>query len=191
MDQNFNNNGFNNQTPDPNGWNNQPVQQDYAQQYNQAPQQDYAQQYNQAPQQDYAQQYNQAPQQDYAQQYNNQTYQPNYGQPSDQLFDQVYQSPQYNAPYVQSEAKGNGMGIASLVLGIVSMVTFCLCSISLPLSVTGLILGIVSKVRKSENNGIAIAGIIVCAIALVGVLGFWIFALVSGEASYTDYYDYL
>ncbi|MEE1061454.1 MAG: DUF4190 domain-containing protein [Ruminococcus sp.] len=181
MDQNFNNNGFNNQTPDSNGWNNQPVQQDYTQQYNQMPQQDYAQQYNQAPQQDYAQQYNQAPQQDYAQQYQSNT----------QMFDQVYQSPQYNAPYVQGESKGNGLGIASLVLGIVSIVTFCLCCVSLPLSITGLILGIISKVKKKENNGIAIAGIIVSAVALVAVLGFWLFAIISGEASYTDYNSYL
>lgn len=177
MDQNFNNNGFNNQTPNTNGWNNQPVQQDYTQQYNQAPQQNYAQQYNQAPQQDYAQQYNN---------------QASYGQQSDQLFDQVYQSPQYNAPYVQSESKGNGMGIASLVLGIISLVTFCLCCISLPLSITGLVLGIVSKVKKKENNAIAIVGIILCAVAIVAVLGVWIFAFATGDTSYYyDYYDYL
>ena len=171
MDQNFNND-FNNQTPNSDGWNNQTYQQNNNQQYNQPYQQDYTQQYNQPYQQDYTQQYNQPYQQDYTQQYN--------------------QSYQYTTPYMPESKAGKGMGIASLILGIVSIALFCCCYLSIPCSITGLILGIVSKVKKKENNGVAIAGIILSAIALVALAVFiiYIFATDSYDYSYS-YYDYL
>jgi len=66
------------------------------------------------------------------------------------------------------------MGVASLVLGIVSFVIGWIPFINVlafVLSLLGLILGIADVVKKSKNGdpkkGLGIAGIIICAIAVV------------------------
>ena len=65
------------------------------------------------------------------------------------------------------------MGIASLILGIVSIIFGWIPFVSflgLILSVVGLILGIVDTVKKSkagQGKGVSIAGLIICAIAVV------------------------
>ena len=59
-----------------------------------------------------------------------------------------------------SDKKTDGLAIASLILGISSIVIPCLI---LPLAIIGLILGIVSK----SKSGVKIAGIIINTIALV------------------------
>ncbi|MBR3864435.1 MAG: DUF4190 domain-containing protein [Clostridia bacterium] len=61
-----------------------------------------------------------------------------------------------------------GLGIAGMVLGIVSMVLCCAWYIALPCSLIGLILSIVSQ--KSKGNGFAVAGIILCSFALAFAL---------------------
>lgn len=79
------------------------------------------------------------------------------------------------------------MGIASLVLGIVSLVCCCFGSIT---SILGIIFGAVSLYRKKQNNGIAIAGLIISCVALV----IWIISLiysVSAGAYADDMYSSL
>ena len=72
------------------------------------------------------------------------------------------------------------MGVASLVLGIISFIIgfipFC-GSIALVPAIVGIILGIVDLVQKSKNNekkGMAIAGLVLSAIATVIII-FWVF----------------
>ncbi len=61
-----------------------------------------------------------------------------------------------------------GLAIASMVLGIVSIVfACCLWPISFIAAVVGLVLGIVSVKQNRDGKGMAIAGIIMCAIAIV------------------------
>jgi hypothetical protein len=93
--------------------------------------------------------------------------QPQYNQP--QYNQQQYNQPQYNQPqqYVapaQPADDSKGLAIASLVLGIVSLV--CCGSVC---SIVGLVLGIMSRKRKPENNGMATAGIVLSIISLA----FW------------------
>lgn len=83
---------------------------------------------------------------------------------------------------------GFNMGVASLVLGIVtliiSFIPFCNTVAFLP-SVIGLILGIVDIVKKNkagEPKGIAIAGVVLCTIALV-VFIVWSFFLGAAMAT--------
>ena len=78
------------------------------------------------------------------------------------------------------------MGIASLVLGIISIIVgfvpFCGAIAFLP-ALIGLILGIVDMVKKSKSNekkGQAIAGIIMCALAII-VIFFWLFVVAVGS----------
>lgn len=80
------------------------------------------------------------------------------------------------------------MGIASLVLGIISIiigfVPLCGAIAFLP-ALIGLILGIIEIVKKSKSNekkGMAIAGIVMCAVAIL-VIFFWVFIAAAGSGT--------
>jgi hypothetical protein len=68
-------------------------------------------------------------------------------------------------------APQNGLSTASLVLGIISLVIFCLWPVSIILGVLAVILGFVGRRRagrgESTNPGQALAGIICGAVGLV------------------------
>jgi len=75
------------------------------------------------------------------------------------------------------------MAVASLVLGIVSLIAWFIPLLGLPISIVGLVLGI--KSVKSEKRGMAIAGIVMSSIGLVltiinGALGAYLAA--TGQA---------
>lgn len=86
------------------------------------------------------------------------------------------------------------MGVAALVLGIVSIIIgfipFCGAIAFLP-AIIGLILGIVDiiqKSKKSQPRGIAIAGVILTGIAII-IISLWLFifgAIFAGTADYLD-----
>lgn len=69
---------------------------------------------------------------------------------------------------------GQGMSIASLVLGIASVVLTCLWYLAVPCGIVGLILGIMGG--KKQKNGMATAGIVLSIIGLVLTL-LWILGL--------------
>lgn len=69
------------------------------------------------------------------------------------------------AQYTVQKKKRNGMAVASMVLGIISLVMCCIIYVSMPCAVLSIILGAVS-LRKGKN-GMAVAGIILGAIAMV------------------------
>ncbi|MFJ2019263.1 DUF4190 domain-containing protein [Streptomyces nodosus] len=68
-------------------------------------------------------------------------------------------------------APSDGMGTASLVLGIISVVGFCLCGASIVPGALAVIFGILGlrKARRGEatNGGVALAGIICGAVGMV------------------------
>lgn len=86
------------------------------------------------------------------------------------------------------------MGVAALVLGIISIIVgfvpFCGAIAFVP-AVVGLILGIVDIVKKNKENkpkGLAIAGTILTAIAIVIIIiTFWLFVF-GAAASQTSKY---
>lgn len=175
------NNGYNNNYPQGDGQNPQPNQNNYSAQDYQQP---YGSQNYSA--QDYQQPYgsNDYNQNNYNQNnYNQNNYQSDYQTYTD--YNQPYQAPQYTNSYPVEDSSANGMAIASLVLGIVSF--FC-CG--LPCSVVGLILGIISKKRKPENNGKATAGIVLSIIALVLWAIIVIFNFVAGSSFMSTSYYY-
>ena len=114
----------------------------------------------------YAQQGYQQPQQNpYAQQGYQQPQQNPYAQ-------QGYQQPTYTTGYYQynpamsvQTAENDGFAIASLILGIVGMIT---CCTFLP-SLLGLIFGIVSKAKNdgTRPSGVSTAGIVLSVIGLI------------------------
>ena len=72
----------------------------------------------------------------------------------------------FNGSYNEPQG-GAGMAIASMVLGIVSIVLMC-CNtyIGIACAVVGLVLGIL-HIKKSGKNGMAIAGIVCSIVAIV------------------------
>lgn len=111
-------------------------------------------------------------------QYNNQYSQPQYGQYNNYnngMPNNQYNPNQYVSTTEPVEESGRGLAIASLVLGIVSF--FCCGSIC---SIVGLVLGIVSRSKQKENNGMATAGIVLSVIALALWAVYVVLALVFG-----------
>lgn len=113
---------------------------------------------------------------------NNQNEQQPYGQQpygqqpyGQQSYDQQpYGQQPYNNQYYQNnnlnnEKKQNGMGIASMILGIVSTVIGCCACyyLSIPLGIAAVILGILSIRKQETTKGFAIAGIITGSIGIV------------------------
>jgi hypothetical protein len=82
------------------------------------------------------------------------------------------------------------MGIASFIVGILSILGVCISLIpflnvlncvGLPLGLLGVILGIVGVVSKNESKGWAITGIVLNSLAiLVGVVRFVISLVTTG-----------
>lgn len=74
---------------------------------------------------------------------------------------------------------GAGLGIASMVLGIVSLVcSCCLWYVSIPCAIIGIILGAVSLKGNRAGKGMAIAGLVCSLISIVPA----VIVLVSGAA---------
>jgi len=72
--------------------------------------------------------------------------------------------------YKQNAPKTNGntgFSIASLVLGILSLVCCCIGYLAILFAVASIVFGIISIKNNNENKGLAIAGIICSGIALV------------------------
>jgi hypothetical protein len=131
------------------------------------------------------QQYGQQPQ--YGQQRYGQ--QPPYGQ-------QQYGQPGY-PPYGQQQygqpptgPQRNGLGVASLVLGIVALVLFWIPVLGLIPAGVGLGLGIAGRRRASrgeaDNGGVALAGIVTSAVAIVISLALFTVGFITGLAMLDD-----
>lgn len=75
-------------------------------------------------------------------------------------------------PAKNTEREGKGLAVASLVLGLVSLIGICCCAglidiITIPLA---LIFGIISLVKKRSGTGLAITGIVTSCVATL-ILG--------------------
>ncbi len=83
----------------------------------------------------------------------------------------------YRAPDApQAPVMTSGAATASLILGVLSLVAWCVPIIGIPLQITGLVLGL--KSRQAANRSSAIAGIWLASIGLVlslanAALGAW------------------
>lgn len=92
----------------------------------------------------------------------------------------------YQQPVPQS-VPGKGLGITSMVLGIIGLVLFCFWFISLPCAIVGIILGCISISQAKEagmKNGMATAGIVCSAIAIVLVILILILAAIGVAADF-------
>lgn len=83
------------------------------------------------------------------------------------------------------QAPSRGFGIASLVLGVISLILFCSC-INIILAIVSIIFGIIQLVQKDAPKGMAVAGIITSCLSIV----LFIIAFVTFMLS-TDFQDAL
>ncbi|MFJ1900818.1 DUF4190 domain-containing protein [Streptomyces sp. NPDC088115] len=82
----------------------------------------------------------------------------------------------------------NGLGIASMVLGIIAVAGFCLYGLGIILGILALIFGLIGRGRarrgEADNGGVALAGIILGSIGIVVsavFLGLVIWAIASDD----------
>lgn len=67
--------------------------------------------------------------------------------------------------YQKPMQENNGMSIASMVLGIIGFIAWCLPVAGFPVTIIGIVLGVIGM--KKGGRGMAIAGIIMCSITLL------------------------
>lgn len=84
----------------------------------------------------------------------------------------------------QTVAQENkGLSIASMVLGIVSVVLFCIWYISIPCAILAIIFGIVGM--KKGGKGMGVAGLVLGIVALAVLVIVYLLAI-AGVASLTS-----
>ena len=83
-----------------------------------------------------------------------------------------------NEVYSQPVEEKKGLSLTSMILGIAGFLAWCIPLVGFPVCITGLILGIIGI--KKGGKGMAIAGIIMCAITLLLTLGNSILGVIIG-----------
>ncbi len=89
------------------------------------------------------------------------------GQPAGNPYGQPAGNP-YGQPPSQQE--GQGMAIAGMILGIISLVCCCSGYIALVIGIVGFVLSLVVLLQKKPGKGMAIAGIVCSAVAVISIV---------------------
>lgn len=117
--------------------------------------------------------------------------QPIYQQPAQPVYQQPmqpqYQQPMYPGyPVPAPTVPGKGLGVASMVLGIISLVLFCIWYLAIPCAIIGAALGGIAMNKAKEvgmKNGLATAGLTCSCISLgVCLIYTLIFVIIIGES---------
>lgn len=93
-----------------------------------------------------------------------------YGQPTQNPYGQpngaAYQQQNvYNAQPVEKESQG--MAIAGMVLGILSLVCCCTGYVALVAGIVGFVLSLIALIQKKPGKGMAIAGIVCASVSII------------------------
>jgi hypothetical protein len=92
-----------------------------------------------------------------------------------------------NQGYLVSGPSADGLSIASMVLGIISLLSVCLWFVASIVAIVSIVLGIVGLVRISKSNnqlsgkGFAISGIVCSGISLLATFIFTLFIIGLSE----------
>ena len=119
----------------------------------------------------------------------------NYGQPNGSAeynYGQSNGSTEYNygqpaGGYGSNKSESEGFGIASLVLGLITVLLFCTC-ISWITGILAIIFGIIQLV-KGNKKGMAIVGLITGGIGFIASVILYILIFFTGLGSYSNYDD--
>jgi hypothetical protein len=86
--------------------------------------------------------------------------------------------PRYRANRFRHEPATNGLAIASMIVGIVSLPLILCWPIGVPLGITAIVLGAIGM-RQPEGRGMGIAGLVTGIVTLVLFLGLLIFGVAT------------
>lgn len=103
-----------------------------------------------------------------------------YGQNTSGGYQQYSQYGQYERRDVRP---GNGFGIASMILGILSLALFCAC-INIPLAIAAVVFGVLHLIRNPENKAFGIVGIVT---AIISVVLFFVMVVLLVPRAYHEY----
>lgn len=73
-----------------------------------------------------------------------------------------------------------GFGVASLVMGVLSLVLFCSC-VNIILAIIAIVFGVVQLTRAGSKKGMAIAGIVTSALSILLFLAFSVMVATSAD----------
>ena len=93
----------------------------------------------------------------------------------------------YGQPNGNNKSESEGFGIASLILGIITVLLFCTC-ISWITGILAVIFGILQLV-KGNKKGMAIVGLITGGIGFAASIILYILIFFTGLGSYSSYND--
>ena len=88
---------------------------------------------------------------------------------------------------VDAQRNRKGLAIASMVLGIVSLVLFCIWCICIPCAILAIVFGILSL--KSNGKGMAIAGISTGAVGFILMVILYAFIFIVDFGIYSELLD--
>ena len=92
--------------------------------------------------------------------------------------------PQIPPPPMGFRPPGHGMAVASMVMGILSLVFWCLCIGYVIFAPLGIIFAIVAR-RQGSKSGMTIAGLVTSIVSIVSGIIYWVVVLVIGAAIFT------
>ncbi len=92
-----------------------------------------------------------------------------------------------NYNYYEEQNPGNGFGIASLVLGIVSLACFCF-GLNIVLAILAIVFGAIhiSRHKKVGGKGFGIAGTVMGIISIVLGVVFWALVILAFDGFYYE-----
>jgi len=98
----------------------------------------------------------------------------------------------YNNGTIQETNPGNGFGIAALVLGILSLLCFCV-GLNVVLAILAIVFGgiHIGRHKNGGNKGFGIAGIVMGIISIVFGLVFWATVIFAFNGFYYEPNDFL
>ena len=131
----------------------------------------------------------------------NQNQNPQYGNPYPP---NQNQNPQYGNPYPpnynqrpadnRKEEPGKGFAVASMVLGLISLVLFC-TGINIITAILAIVFGIIHLVKQKQNPGMAVAGIVTAVVGILAFVTYWLLIIhaagrTSGPDEFLRRYEY-
>ena len=114
------------------------------------------------------------------------------------------QNPQYGNPYPpnynqrpadnRKEEPGKGFAVASMVLGLISLVLFC-TGINIITAILAIVFGIIHLVKQKQNHGMAVAGIVTAVVGILAFVTYWLLIIhaagrTSGPDEFLRRYEY-
>ena len=107
------------------------------------------------------------------------------------------QQNQYSAPQPPQppaggvNPPGHGMAIASMIMGILSLVLWCLCIGYVVFGPLGIIFAVVAK-KQGSTSGMATAGLVTSIISIAtGILYWVVYVAIIGAVAWTPWADFM